>query len=322
MSGSPPPRCLITGATGAVGPSVVKAFLDAGYVVRVLTRRRLKPRQLPRVEAVVGDLLDLPREAMHEVDVVVHLAALLHINAPPADMLPEYERVNIEGTRRLVSAAIENGVSRFVYSSTIAVYGPGDAGRIIDEESPVSATTPYAATKLAAEQIVLSSPIGVVLRLASIYGAGIKGNYASLVRALRRRRYIPIGRGANRRTLIHEDDAARAAVLAATQDGLHGVFNVTDGSFHTVASIVDQIARSLGRKSPAISLPVAAARFAAATVDLAAPGFGARNRLTKYLEDVAVDGSRFRRATGFVPQIDLRTGWDLTIRRMKEAGTL
>ena len=129
-------RCLITGATGVVGPSVVKAFQDAGYAVRVFARKPVE-----NLEFVVGDLVDAPlTEATRDVDVVVHLAALLHENAG------DYERVNVEGTRRLLDAAIASGVRRFVFASSIAVYGPGK-GEMIDETTPPAPDTPYARSK-------------------------------------------------------------------------------------------------------------------------------------------------------------------------------
>lgn len=322
-------RCLITGATGAVGPPVVRAFLAAGYAVRVLVRHSPRPDELPdSVEIFAGDILSSPlSEATRDIDVIVHLAALLHLNAPVAQSLPQYERVNVNGTRNLVAAAIESGVCRFVYFSTIAVYGPGD-GRIIDESAPPVAATPYAASKLAAESIVLDAkrngvPIGVVLRMASIYGPGVKGNYRRLIHAMHGHRYFPIGAGANRRTLIYEDDAGQAALLAAESTAVPGqVFNVTDGSHHTIAEIAGSIAGALGRRSPRVHLPINMARMAAGIVDRVAPRIHARMLLNKYCEDIAVDGSRFQRVAGFQPRVDLATGWNATIRRMKDAGKL
>src|SRR5437764_7713923 len=151
-------RCLITGGTGAIGPSVVSAFRDAGYTVRVLSRH---PATIEDAEIVVGDLLGTSlAEATRDVDVVMHLAARLHSMEQRAD---EYERINVEGTRRLLTAAMESGVSRFVLASTIAVYGSGRAG-IIDESTPPSPETPYARTKRMAEELVLAQPAGGVLR--------------------------------------------------------------------------------------------------------------------------------------------------------------
>ncbi|HEV8659129.1 MAG TPA: NAD-dependent epimerase/dehydratase family protein [Thermoanaerobaculia bacterium] len=310
-------RCLITGATGAIGPAAVSAFFDAGYRVRVLSR---KPVARDDIETVVGDLLDPSAEtATRDIDVVIHLAARLHTLEQPAD---EFERINVEGTRRLLAAAIESGVPRFVFASTIAVYGSGN-GVIVDESTPPAPDTPYRRTKLEGEKLVLGTRIGVVLRLASVYGPHVKGNYRNLVKAIDRRRYVPVGSGHNRRTLVHEYDLGRALLLAAESNAVAGsVFNVTDGRFYALRDIVDAIASAVGGKPFRFHVPLFVARAGAAALDLVRPSMHARELLDKYVEDLAVDGSRFQRAAGFVPRIDLMSGWDATVRGLRADGAL
>ena len=106
----------------------------------------------------------------------------------------------------------------------------------------------YARTKLSAEQIVLNArgaddqPLGTVLRLGAVYGSRIKGNYERLTHALARHRFIPIGSGPNRRTLVYDKDVGRAAALSVTHPAAAGrVFNVTDGEFHTLNEIIESI---------------------------------------------------------------------------------
>jgi len=159
---------------------------------------------------------------MQGVDAVVHLAALLHIVNPPPELCEKYERVDVGGTATVVDAAIAAGVKRVLLASTIAVYGPSGS-RVLDEESAAAPDTFYGQTKLAAEQIVLAArrangqPLGTVLRFGAVYGARIKGNYRRLVQALVRSRFVAVGDGSNRRTLIYHKDVARAAVLAVSQ---------------------------------------------------------------------------------------------------------
>lgn len=262
------------------------------------------------MEVVAGDLIDADlARLVRDVDVVVHLAALLHVRRPSHELLPKYQQINVEGTRRLLDVATAAGVKRFVYFSTIAVYGSSNGG-VIDESTPPAPDTPYGQSKLAAEKLVLQTRNGVVLRLASIYGERMKGNYCSLVRALRRGTFIPIGRGENRRTLIHEDDAGRAALLAAESEAAVGqVFNVTDGAFHTIADIVESIARALGKRPPRIHLPLGLVRAGVSLVP------GGRALLGKYVEDMAVDGTRFQREVGFKPSVGMDSGWRKTVRK-------
>jgi UDP-glucose 4-epimerase len=257
----------------------------------------------------------------------------LHILNPPSSLREQYECVNVGGTANVVEAAIQAGVERMVFFSTIAVYGYS-SGQILTEATPPRPDTFYAHTKLAAEQIVLQAkrrdgqPLGTVLRLGAVYGARVKGNYRRLVQALARGRFIPIGHGRNRRTLIHDRDVARAAVLAVQHPGAAGqVYNVSDGQFHTLNDIIAAICTALGRPSPRIYIPLGPVRLAVGGLEDAARLVGrqspvGRATLDKYLEDVAVDSRRIQVDLGFVPGFDLRSGWQDTIRAMRANGDL
>ena len=328
--------CLVTGATGALGPAVVAALLRDGHTVRALVRQEPSPGVLPAaVERHRGDVTDAQSvsAAASGVDCVCHLAAWLHIVNPPPSMRAEYERVNVEGTRLVMRAARERGVRRVVFFSTISVYGPSQ-GAMLTEQSALRPDSMYAETKRAGEEIALAArdaaggAIGTVLRLAAVYGARVKGNYRRLLLALARRRFVPIGPGTNRRTLVFEEDAAAAAVLAAREPIAAGqVFNVTDGGVHDVREIVNAICAALGRRPPAWSVPIPAAHAAASAVDLLQRLRGDRRRaaqaaLAKYLEDVAVDGSKLRAQLGVAPAFDLRRGWERAVQELRAKGEL
>ena len=209
---------LITGATGAVGPLVVEAFHAAGYSIRTLS---IDPPPVgiwpDDVETRIGDVTDISavQTAMQGVDLVIHLAALLHIVNPPPALQEKYERINVGGTATVVAAAIQAGVRRVVLFSTIAVYGPSDS-RILTEDTPPDPDTFYAQTKLDAERIVLEAKgadggqIGTVLRLGAVYGSRIKGNYQRLVQALARGRLILPGNGLTRPSRLSESDGGQA----------------------------------------------------------------------------------------------------------------
>jgi UDP-glucose 4-epimerase len=323
--------CLVTGATGALGPAVVSALLAEGWAVRALVRHEPPANLLPAVVDVRrGDITIAPdvAGAMAGIDRVFHLAALLHIVNPSPELRSEYARVNVEGTRAVADAAARAGVGRVVFFSTIAVYGPA-TGALLDEQSPTLPDTMYGETKRVAEDVITAArdragrPIGTVLRLAAVYGPGVKGNYRRLLDALARRRFIPVGPGRNRRTLIFEEDAARAALLAADRDEAAGeIFNVTDGRIHEVREIVDAICAALGRRSPRLVLPIGPARAAAWAVDRVRGRGAALAALDKYIEDVAVDGSKLHRRIGFTPACDLQAGWRRTVEVLRERGEL
>ena len=283
------------------------------------------------VDARVGDVCDSQavRSAVAGVDVVVHLAALLHQFGDSAGLGPEYERVNVGGTENVVRAATAEGVGRVVFLSTIAVDGP-TSGQLIDENTPARPATIYGQTKLAAEQAVLSAtsggkPIGTVLRAAAVYGSRVKGNYRRLALTYRaapvRSRWVR----SNRRTVVHDRDLAIAAVLAASHPGAVGaVFNVSDGRIHTLADIIGAIYRAIGRRPPRFRVPLGMVRAATSVSEKAARLVGlhppiTKSLLEKYTEDVAVEATLIQRTLGFAPSVDLESGWQQTMAALRNA---
>lgn len=325
-------RILVTGATGAVGPTVVAALVAAGHAVRALVRRPPPLGLLPPgVELCYGDITEpatLPA-AVADCDGVVHGAALLHIVNPSPALQADYERINVGGTANILAAAQAAGVARLVFFSTIAVYGHGRSELLYETTLPHPDTI-YGATKLAAETLVLAAQradgeaLGVVLRLAAVYGVRIKGNYQRLVEALARGRFVPLGRGANRRTLVYDQDVATATLLALQQPTAAGrVYNVTDGHVHTLREIMTAICHALGRQPPRLYIPVLPVRWLVAWLEggLALVGRSApigRVTLAKYLEEMMVDGTCLQQELGFTPRYTLAAGWQAVVQETRE----
>ena len=268
---------------------------------------------------------------MPGVDVVVHLAALLHVVNPPPGHDRLYREINAEGTQTVAEAAAAAGVQRLVLASTTAVYGPTGEREASEDTAPAPDSW-YAESKLEAERVARA--VGrrtglevVVLRLSAVYGPRVRGNYRRLLRAMARGRFVSIGPGRNRRSLVADQDAAQAFVLAARHSAAAGqTFNVADGPAHTVEEILGAMAAAVGRPQPRWHLPTGLARAAAAAGDLAGGAIGRRLGLgpsvEKYLEDSAVDASRLGAVLGFRPQLDLATGWRLTAECLRASGEL
>jgi len=296
---------LVTGATGVLGPILVRGLVREGWAVRALCRRAPAPGLFPiGVEVRPGDVTE-PGDvaaAAEGADTVFHLAGLLHVLRPEASLAPLYESVNVGGARSVAAAAGRHGAA-VVFFSSIVVYGETRGGPV-DESAPLRPVGGYAATKRRAEEVFLNAGLPVtVLRLAAVYGRRMKGNYRRLADSLSRRRFVPVGDGSNRRTLVYEEDAARAAILAAASvRDRPGLYNVTDGATHSMKEIIGAICAALGRTEPRRALPVPIARAAALAV-----GRGAL--LAKYLENVEVSGERIRRELGFEPAYGLERGW-------------
>ncbi len=329
-------KILITGATGAVGPLIVNTFLEAGYGVRTFSLDAAEKGLFhSNVDERVGNINDLAsvRSAMKDIHGVIHLAALLHVLNPGPEDFEQYQKINVRGTETVVRAALDNNVPRIIYFSTISVYGPGNF-EILTEQSPVNPESFYAKTKLDAEKVVLQAkdekglPIGTVLRLAAVYGSTIKGNYYRLARALAGRRFIPIGPGKNRRTLIYDKDLARATLaVLETKTAAGKIYNVTDGEIYSVKEIVSAITDALGHAAPKIFVPVPVARMGAGMMEFIGNMCGKRSlnfksMIEKYTEDVAVSGKRFETEVGFEPEYYLSAGWCDAIKEMRMKGDI
>jgi len=309
---------LVTGATGAIGPAIVTHLTDVGYTVRALSRIPPSPHLLPRdVEHMTGSITDVMsvRRAVANVDTIFHLAALLHIENPPPDMEAEYYRVNIDGAQLVAQEAARAGVRRFVFFSTVKVYG-------IRQREPVGEThmtvpkTVYARTKLIGETSIhaVAGIETVTLRLSPVYGPRMRGSWARMVSAIASNRFISIGSLHNVHSLTHVGDVARAALLAAEHPHSVGhVYNLVAHESPTLGDILSAIYAACGRSLPALRIPSALALTGAFTLEhglrlLGRPSPLPIELLRQLIEDEAYSGEALR-TLGFVPQVPLREGW-------------
>lgn len=246
---------IVTGATGFVGSHVVSALRAAGLEVRGVDRRTVP---------IWNE--DTLRRALEGATGVVHAASVVHKPGTPGD---EYTRFNVEGTRALLAAARDAGARRFIFTSSIKVYGEAPPGTI-DENTPVAAEAHYARTKLDAERLVIEAAHlrPVVLRLCPVYGRGDKGNVRTMIRAIARHRFVVPGSGSTRKSIVHVSTVADVVRAAAAGEAV-GTFVVADTYAPSIRELADAIARQLGRRRPP-SVPASLLRGVADLVGRAA----------------------------------------------------
>jgi UDP-glucose 4-epimerase len=246
----------LTGATGFIGQYLLRELPKRGYRLRVLLRR---PTALPieAASAVIGDIAR-PRNmaaALQDVDAVIHSAGIAHaMSGVPDD---DYRVINTEATIGLARAARRAGAKRFVFLSSIRAQCGSMAETVLTEGHEANPTDAYGRSKLAAEHGLAELDIDwVSLRAMLVYGPGVKGNMAQLMRLARWPLPLPFSSLKARRTLLAVENllAAIETVLAAPGT-LRRPFIVADREALTIAEMIAAMRHGLGRRPNVFRFP-------------------------------------------------------------------
>ena len=257
---------LVTGGAGFIGSHIVEKLVSMGENVRVLDNLSFGNTANfngveAKIEMISGDLLDpaAVAKAMEGVEVVFHQAALRSV--PFSVKNPALvNRVNVEGTLNVLTAARDSGVKRVVYASSSSVYGKGAMLPKSEHDTP-SPISPYAVSKLAGEYYakVFTELYGletVGLRYFNVYGSRQDPNsqYAAVIPrfiqwALQGEPLEVHGDGLQSRDFTYIDNVVQANLQAAHSElGVGGVFNVGEGKSHTLLDLVDLLEEIIGTK--------------------------------------------------------------------------
>lgn len=275
-------KLLVTGGTGLIGSRLACAAKSAGIDVTV-TGQVNTPAELARRERLevagipvrIGSLQEesFCRDVVAGRSAVVHLAAAQHESNVPDSYFFE---INQQGTAHLLEACRVMGVRRFVYGSTIGVYGAVRNGEL-SEDSPPNPSNAYGRSKLAAEKVVRSFAHlleTVIVRISETYGPGDL-RLLKLFRALEHGRFFILGSGLNRRQIIHVDDVCRGLLLAAQHPSAVSETVILAGrEILTTRDFVATIATALGRDPPRLRLPLWPFQLAAFALETALRPFG------------------------------------------------
>jgi nucleoside-diphosphate-sugar epimerase len=305
-------QVLVTGASGFLGSEICRFSIAAGW--RVRTFDQCEHGRVDGTEKFVGDLSDsaLLRKACEGASVVVHAAGLAHVFGSNAKDYTRFYAVNVQGTENLIDAAVKAGVAHVVLVSSVSVYG-NYPGTKCDESIACHPESPYATSKWqaelkAVERMAQGKGSLTILRFATIYGEGDRGNVAKLIRALDCGSFIWPGSGQNQKSLIYKEDAARACVSTfdCTASGT-AIYNVSSQPA-AMREIVSDICQALGRPIPRLRIPQAFLK-AAGTIfqQMGYPG-QLGHRLQKFIHDDVYDGSKFETMFEFRTEVSLAEG--------------
>lgn len=264
-------KLLITGATGLIGSHLAGAarlqghrVIAAGMINNRLEQQRRRSLESSGIPLLIGDLQDpeFARKAVAGCDGVMHLAAAQHEAGVPDDY---FHRVNVDATRVLLDACVQAGVKRFLYGSTIGVYGQGGAAPL-DEQSALHPSNIYETTKLAAEAVVKSYAARLettIIRISETYGPGDR-RLLKLFKAADRGWFVLIGDGANLRQPIHVTDLVRGLLCAVQHPAAIGqTFILAGPSAITTKETIAEVAAALGRSGTTLRMPMFACVLAA-----------------------------------------------------------
>ena len=254
---------MVTGATGFVGSAVLRALVARGERVRVLVRPSSPRNNLAGVECdvVEGDMIHAlgMEQALRGVQRLYHVAADYRLWARDPE---ELRRVNVQGARAVMEAALSARVERIVYTSSVATLRAADASTVVDETAPLSeaeAIGAYKQSKVAAERLVerlvaeRGLPAVIVSPSTPIGPRDIKPTPTGRMVLEAAQGKIPafVDTGLN---LVHVDDVAEGH-LAAMERGRIGERYILGGQDVTLREMLTEIAEMTGRKPPTLALP-------------------------------------------------------------------
>lgn len=317
---------VVTGASGFVGRHLVAALRNQGHLLRLVSRARAP---LDEGEGIsTYSTLDRSehaalQRAMPGADAVVHLAGRAHVLSETAGSpIDEFRASNVELTRRVVQAALEAGIARFVFFSSVGAVATS-ARRLVTEESPLHPSTPYGQSKREAEDLIRQMVRGTslscaILRPPMIYGPGMKGNPLTLMRWVDAGFPLPFGSVANRRSAAYVGNVVDAVLrLVALEGGGVEAYCVKDREDLSLPELVRVMAHALDRPARLFPVPVPVLRLMAQAGDLLPHrlrGRSLRDMIERLTEPLVLDGDKIARVTGHLPRHSAVHGWTETAR--------
>jgi nucleoside-diphosphate-sugar epimerase len=324
---------LVTGATGLVGSQLVEDLIEDGYppnAIRALVRSQSDTRFLQDkgVQLCYGDVLDMPslKAAVEDVKTVFHCAAAVDEKEKTL-----FWKVNVNGLDLLLEAARFAAVEKFIYVSTIGIYGllheiPAT------EDHPKNPLRPYGMSKLAAEQKVWEYHQDhgletVVVRPTAIVGERDRTITRHIMKLVRKR-FVPIvGGGKARVSFVHVKDLTRAIILASKCGKAVGrVYNV-EGFSAPIKEVIELFVKAMGSRAKIINIPYPIAYVGALSIDgfyaIARnnnPPLRARKGIQQLTRDLVFDTTKIKTDLSFEPRYGMEDSMRQAIQWQLEHG--
>lgn len=314
-------KVLLTGASGFVGKAVIEELLSNSYEVKALVRQFSEVIPLAVEQVIVGDLADLTlsdtsclSRNFKDIEVVVHTAARVHVINDSSNALAKFRKVNRDATLVLARLAAETGVKRFIFLSSIKVNGEltGPSQPFTPDDVHVP-DDPYGLSKYEAEQGLLALAQKtkmdvVIIRPPLVYGPGVKGNFASMIKWMNKPLPLPFGAIHNQRSLIALDNLVSFISLCIdlekSSKASNQVFLICDGEDVSTTQLLKKVGQAFSLYSPlgtkAWLLPVPVCIMASPAKLL-----GKGDIANRLFGSLTVDSSKARDLLGWKPLVDI-----------------
>lgn len=301
---------LLTGATGFLGSRLATALHskpDVNLIAAVRRRIEIHAAHIAEIQGL--DASTNWSTALTNQQVVIHAAARAHIMKDEVpDPLVEYRRVNVDGTLSLARQAAAVGVKRFIFISSIKVNGEqtplGQPFTADDTPAPEDA---YGMSKREAEQGLqqLASETGmevVIIRPPLVYGPGVKGNFASMIKLVAKGLPLPLGAIHNQRSLVAVDNLVDLIITCIDHPAAaNQVFLAGDGQDLSTTELLRGVALAMGKPARLIPVP-------SSLLMLAATLLGKKAVAQRLLGSLQVDISKARNLLGWEPPVSVEEG--------------
>lgn len=266
-------KVLLTGSNGFLGQYLSQFLAEKGYSVLAHTRKA-QTSDHPNIHNINFDLNDnLDNIDLSEVEVIIHCAGRAHVMHETAvSPLEAYRQTNVQGTLNLAQKAVQSGVKRFIYLSSIKVNGEQTTTQAFHPNDDIHTDDPYGLSKYEAEQglLALSQRTGlevVVIRPVLIYGPKVKANFKSMVNLASKKFPLPIGCLDNKRSMVSVYNLADLIHTCMTHPNANcEVFLASDQDDISVKQLFEKLAKYQNNQLLMLPVPKSLINFLASLV--------------------------------------------------------
>lgn len=288
-------KLLFTGASGFLGRCVMPKLSKQYEVVTcgITSDDKIKANLAK----------ELPALDKH-YDIVLHACGKAHMVPKTEEEKQAFYDVNYQGTVNLCEGLEKVGAPKaIIFVSTIAVYGCEDGGELIEETHPLNGNSPYAKSKIMAEEFLINwcekhNVTLAIIRPSLLAGKDAPGNLGAMVKGIKKGYYVNIGGGKVQKSIMIAEDIANLVPLLAEKGG---IYNVCDDGQPTFGQISASVARQLGKRKP-LSIPLWIAKGLAIVGDCLGKKSPFNSyKLQKMTKSLTVSNEKIKRELGWKP---------------------